>query len=67
MVGVLRRVALAIGVAVVVINHDLGFITKICDRITVLDQGAVSAEGTPAEIRNNPAVIAAYLGTQANA
>ena len=66
MVSVVRRVASAIGAAVVVIDHDLGFITKICDRITVLDQGAVLAEGTPAEIRSNPAVIAAYLGTQAN-
>ncbi len=47
---------------VVVIDHDLAFITNICDRVYCLDQGSVIAVGSPAEIRTHPAVRAAYLG-----
>ncbi len=65
MVAHVRQIAAAVGAGVLVIDHDLGFITNICDRITVLDQGRVIAEGTPAEIQRNQLVIDAYLGTSA--
>ena len=50
------------GVAIVLVEHDMGFVMGQCDRIVVLDVGRVLAEGTPAEIQGDPAVRAAYLG-----
>ena len=58
----IRRIAAALGCGVVVIDHDLAFITNLCDRVYCLDQGSVIATGSPAEIRSHPAVRAAYLG-----
>ena len=50
------------GVTVVVIDHDIDVIMDISDRVIVLDFGRRIAEGTPDEVREDPAVIAAYLG-----
>jgi branched-chain amino acid transport system ATP-binding protein len=47
---------------VLVIDHHMGLIMDVCDRIHVLDQGSTLAEGTPAEIRANIDVVSAYLG-----
>ena len=65
MVDSVRRMAAAVGAGVLVIDHDLNFITGICDRVYCLDQGRVIASGTPAEVQAHPAVRAAYLGEAA--
>jgi len=66
MVAHVRSTAAKLGAGVLVIDHDLGFISRICDHVIVLAEGRVLAEGTPDEIRRNPDVAAAYLGSRAD-
>lgn len=51
------------GVAVVLIEHDMKLVMRISRHVVVLNQGRMLAEGTPEQVRSNPEVIAAYLGT----
>jgi ABC-type branched-subunit amino acid transport system ATPase component len=56
-----------IGITLLVIEHDVDMVVRLCDYIYVLDQGAVIASGVPEQIQRDPAVIASYLGAPVEA
>jgi ABC-type branched-subunit amino acid transport system ATPase component len=53
------------GLTMLLIEHDVGFVTRLADSVTVLDLGRVIAEGTPEQVRTDERVIRAYLGQEA--
>ena len=62
MLGSHLRECLTSDMGMFLIDHDMGLVLNVCDYIYVLDFGRIIAQGTPTEVRANPAVIAAYLG-----
>jgi branched-chain amino acid transport system ATP-binding protein len=52
----------ASGLTILLIEHDMNFVMRLCDYLYVLDFGVLIAEGAPSEVRNNPRVLDAYLG-----
>ena len=64
---VLRRLRDELDCSILIIEHDMGLLMGLCDRIYAMDSGVVIAEGTPAEVRADPLVVASYLGTSDSA
>jgi branched-chain amino acid transport system ATP-binding protein len=63
MSDLIRRVNQRLGTTVLMIEHDVGIVMDLCDHIVVLDYGRKVGDGTPDAVRNDPDVLAAYLGT----
>jgi ABC-type branched-subunit amino acid transport system ATPase component len=61
----LRRIRDELECSILVVEHDMPMLMGLCDRVYAMEAGRVIAEGTPQEVRDDPAVIGSYLGTDA--
>jgi branched-chain amino acid transport system ATP-binding protein len=64
LVSLITRINRDLGIAVLVVEHDMRFVMNLCDHVQVLNRGEMLAEGSVDEVRKNPAVVEAYLGTR---
>jgi ABC-type branched-subunit amino acid transport system ATPase component/ABC-type branched-subunit amino acid transport system permease subunit len=66
-IPLLREIGSSLGAAMLIIEHDLPLISEVSDRLYCMEAGMVIAHGTPDEVRNDPLVVASYLGTDERA
>ena len=67
LLSILEELPQARGLSLLIIDHDMGLIMRLCERLHVLASGRTIAEGDKDSVRSNPVVIEAYLGTDAEA
>jgi ABC-type branched-subunit amino acid transport system ATPase component len=62
----LRYLSASHGFGILLVEHDVDLVFRVCNRVVALDAGRVIAEGDPATLRDDPALVASYLGSSEN-